>query len=321
MQEYHAIAEAGSIDNISLKSKNRVLTLLTGGLGNQMFQFAVARAVALKNVATVAFEISAFKNDNFYQRTFSLASFQYPATVPTKAHPIINKIFIKLRDLRQRNYLFDYFFSLLGYIERTLKFDSTIFERQPLLSSVIVGYWQDERYFRDYRDILLRDFLPTKSFSSKNCQVKNYIDSCETPIAVHVRYTHEVKSSDPNAVEARRASNLAAVWVGARYYDLATEHVSSLFKSPRYIVFSDSPSWVRANLSIFKDSLILDSGRGEDWEDIMLMASCKHHIIANSSFSWWGAWLCQYNEKIVIAPKDFLYTPAIPDEWVAIDLS
>jgi hypothetical protein len=95
----------------------------------------------------------------------------------------------------------------------------------------------------------------------------------------------------------------------------------SKVQSPSYIVFSDNPSWVKKNLPIFKDSLILEQDRGEDWEDIMLMARCKHHIIANSSFSWWGAWLCKYSQKVVIAPKDYLYTPAVPDEWVSIDLS
>jgi hypothetical protein len=314
-------ATLSGITKSRLSSRKTVLTILNGGLGNQMFQFAIARAIACRNNAALAFEISAFRTDRFYQRNFSLMSFRHPATVPTSAQPIINKIFTKLRDFRQSNHLFDYCFSLIGYIERTLKYDANIIEQKPFLSHIIVGYWQDERYFCDYRDILLNDFLPTKNFSPANCKIKEYIDCCETPVAVHVRYNHEVKSDDPNAIGERRALNVASVWVGAKYYNLALQRMCSKVQSPSYIVFSDNPSWVKKNLPIFKDSLILEQDRGEDWEDIMLMARCKHHIIANSSFSWWGAWLCKYSQKVVIAPKDYLYTPAVPDEWVSIDLS
>lgn len=299
--------------------KKKIRVILTGGLGNQLFQYATARALALKNQSDLCFEVSAFRHDRFYQRRFSLAAFEYPSKLSVCVHPFLNKVFSRLRDWRQKKWGIDGFFSRLGYIERTLTFDQDLLDNQPRFSQTIIGYWQDERYFRDYRATLLRDLRPSKIFSSQNEIIARYINELECPVAVHVRYNHEVKSSDHKTQSDRRTADISAVWVGARYYDRAHNHLASIINSPNYIVFSDNPSWVKENLHIFKDSLVLESSRGDDWEDILLMSRCKHHIIANSSFSWWGAWLCDDDEKVVIAPKDYLYSPALPTSWIAIE--
>ena len=299
--------------------RKKIRIILTGGLGNQLFQYAAARAIAFKKEADVCFEISAFRKDKFYQRQFNLSAFEYPSTLPVYVKPFVSKTFARLRDMRQKKWFMDGFFSLFGYIERTLTFDKDLMDDQPWFSQTMVGYWQDERYFRDYRDVLLQDLRPGKRFSPRNETIARYINDLECPVAVHVRYNHEVKSDDNKTQDDRRAANVSAVWVGSRYYDLAHSYLISTVKSPSYIVFSDNPSWVKENLTMFNDRLVLEAGRGEDWEDMLLMTRCKHHIIANSSFSWWGAWLCEDNEKVVIAPKDFLYTPSLPTSWIAID--
>lgn len=302
------------------RRQKKIRVILTGGLGNQLFQFALGRSIAYRTNSQISFEISSFKKDDFYQRNFSLVAFQYPARVKTHIQPRVNYIFTKLRELRQKRGLFDDIFSPFGFIERSLGFDPDVVDDYPRLSQTLIGYWQDDRYFRDVRDILLRDLTPCKNLSPQNELIDRHIRELKSPVAVHVRYNHEVKSGNPQTLDVRRAANLSLVWVGSKYYDLAVDYISSITVSPNYIIFSDNPKWVKENLTIFKNCLILETGRGEDWEDIVLMSHCKYHIIANSSFSWWGAWLCDHQKKVVVAPKNYLYTPALPTEWVAIDV-
>lgn len=301
--------------------RNRTVNVvLTGGLGNQLFQYATARAVSIRNGYNLSFEVSSFKKDLFYKRRFSLGSFYHPSTVSHYNTPIASKIFAKLRDFRQKKYLFsDRFLSLLGYIEKSLYYDFSPLTEHWRFSHTMIGYWQDERYFLAHRDTLLIDLCTIRELSPKNKAIADYIRRLDCPIAVHIRYNHEVKSGQGEPLETRSAIDLCSVWVGSKYYELATDYLFSIINSRDYIIFSDNPGWVRDNITIFREGLILEDFRGDDWEDIFLMKLCKHHIIANSSFSWWGAWLCEYDEKIVVAPKNFLYTPAIPASWIAID--
>ena len=107
------------------------------------------------------------------------------------------------------------------------------------------------------------------------------------------------------------------------YYQKAIEYIYSVITSPFFYIFSDEPEWVKNNFSFLENSLIIDWNKGKDsWQDMMLMSHCKHNIIANSSFSWWGAWLNNNNNKIVIAPKKWFNTfeapYIVPNEWIRI---
>lgn len=109
------------------------------------------------------------------------------------------------------------------------------------------------------------------------------------------------------------------------YYNQAIAQIAKKVETPHFFVFSDDPEWVKSNLKIDYSITIVDHNNADkNYEDIRLMSLCKHHIIANSSFSWWGAWLCRNPNKIVIAPlkwfndKSINTTDLIPDGWIKI---
>jgi hypothetical protein len=197
--------------------------------------------------------------------------------------------------------------------ERGFGFDASVL-RAPSHAH-LTGYWQSEKYFEPIRDILLRDF----TLVAAPCpHASELLERAREPhvVALHVRRGDYVKDA--------RTHEFHGVCTIEYYREAATRIAASVIE-PSFLVFSDDPDWVRSNLRLdWPTTYVTHNGGCSPHQDMWLMSQCSHHIIANSSFSWWGAWLCQSKEQCVIAPARWFTDPKldtrglIPERWTRI---
>jgi hypothetical protein len=174
------------------------------------------------------------------------------------------------------------------------------------------GYWQTEKYFSSIRNLLLQEFSFKSAPDDENKKVIDLI-LAENSVSVHIRRGDYI--SNPTTHRYHNCCDES-------YYQRAMAEVCKQVSQPHFFVISDEPEWAQENFKAPGEMSIIDLNHGErSYEDMRLMSLCKHNVIANSSFSWWGAWLNQNPEKIVIAPKHwfnfkkFKIRDLIPEQW------
>lgn len=175
----------------------------------------------------------------------------------------------------------------------------------------LTGYWQTEKYFDGVEEDIRRCFRFREPLGGKNIEWEKSISQL-TSVSIHIRRGDYVSNVVTNSVHGT---------CGLDYYRAAVGEVISRVDSPEFFVFSDDIPWVMENLKISYPIHYVSNNVGKDsFKDMQLMSLCRHNIIANSSFSWWGAWLNRNEDKIVIAPKAwFAGKPAprdlYPETW------
>lgn len=170
------------------------------------------------------------------------------------------------------------------------------------------GYWQHENYFKEIREILLKELTLKNGFDIKNSNILTQIQNTES-VSIHIR------RGDYVSLNYNIQDSLS-------YYYQAINIISEKIKSPTYFIFSDDIDWVKENLKI--NGQVIYVNNNEEYQaakDMLLMSHCKMNIIANSTFSWWSAWLNTNTDKIVIAPKDWipnLQSNLLLEEWIKL---
>jgi hypothetical protein len=178
---------------------------------------------------------------------------------------------------------------------------------------ILKGYWQSEDYFKKIEDIIRKEFAFSIHLGPKNKKLLEEITNSDS-VSIHVRRGDYV--SDPKISKHHIA-------LSALYYKRAVKMVKSKISRPSFFIFSDDLKWCRKNLS-FVDRAIFINNLPRDYIDMFLMSKCKHNVIADSSFSWWAAWLNSNNDKLVIAPKRWFKSELgkekgiLPKEWKKI---
>lgn len=178
----------------------------------------------------------------------------------------------------------------------------------------LMGYWQSEMYFKDYAETLRSDFNFTIHLDETNRNIAQRIQHSNA-VSLHVRRGDYITHT-PNAKILSTCS--------LDYYNQAIDYISKRVDSPHFFLFSDDMEWVKASLDIPFEKTYIEHNRGADsYRDMQLMHMCRHHVIANSSFSWWGAWLNPYPDKLVVAPKTWFSDgkvddDLIPREWIRL---
>jgi hypothetical protein len=290
-----------------------IIARLNGGLGNQMFQFAAARALALRTQATLKLDVSAFSRDKL--RSFDLGGYALTDHVAIASDAEL----AQCEQKKPRG------LSLIGKAlgvgsaaipairEAQFHYDPALTAAQP--PAYVVGYWQSERYFTDHADQIRRDFTPRDPLEPENAEIADVI-SRSAAITLHVRRGDYVSDAKTQAVHGV---------CGLDYYARAMSAVEAQVAVPHYIVFSDDPDWTRANLaSPHPMTFVACNPPSRGFRDIQLMSLCQHHIIANSSFSWWGAWLNGRADKVVVAPRQWFASGGkdardlVPSGWVRV---
>ncbi|SDH63097.1 alpha-1,2-fucosyltransferase [Propionivibrio dicarboxylicus] len=284
-----------------------VVVGLSGGLGNQMFQYAAGRALAHRLNTRLILDLSWFSGQS--ERHYALTPFRIEAnlqsawpSLPTKAQSLISRLsrrwmprIMGVPVWREPHF---------HYAQDFAAIQSPVF---------LEGFWQSERYFKDVRQQLqsefsLRDPMPPA------CQaVLDKIRACDA-LCIHVRRGDYL--SNPIAAKVHGTCS-------TDYYRDGVSELSRKLKTPHAFVFSDEPDWARDSLTFDCPMTVVDINTPTDAHlDLLLMSACRHFVIANSSLSWWAAWIGEDENTTVIAPTRWFLTAdkdtsdLLPDHWL-----
>lgn len=290
-----------------------VIARIMGGLGNQMFQYAMARRLAYVNDAELKLDIHWYQNNP--GRAYELDRFniiaRYAARSECRQYSKANRITRKMHRVLARH------FPALhpsGYIiEGAFEFNNHAFSSKPPV--YIEGNWQSEKYFADIKDIILREFTLRSEVDPENRRMAESVQDCNS-VAVHIRRGDYVEERKNTKVYARCSLD---------YYRQAIETVAARHQELRLFVFTDDRAWAVNNIRFdLPTTLVRHNDPDRGIMDMWLMSQCRYHIIANSTFSWWGAWLCRQSDKIVIAPsrwfldRNMTTSDLIPGDWIIL---
>ncbi len=284
-----------------------VIVRLTGGLGNQMFQYAAGRALADRLGAELLLDTRALEHvlafKVYTRRAYALSPFKLRARLATAADlknwPVwVVEIGMRLRFVRP---LFRRW-----HFESAITYDPSLRTlHEPVC---LVGYWQSERYFIDVADGIRADFTLRDPLRDANANLLELARSTGR-VGLHVRRGDFVSVND-----AAQMHGLCSV----DYYRRAMSFVRHRCPECHFLVFSDDPQWTCAELSLDPSAVFVAGNEQRPEQDLALMSACKHHIIANSSFSWWAGWLGYSPEQIVIAPSPWYASPKLDARDLAV---
>ncbi len=284
-----------------------ILARLTGGLGNQMFQYAAGRALADRLGAKLLLDTRALQHvltlDAYTRRDFALAPFQLRARAASEEELAAWPKWVV--DVGMRLALARPLFRR-WYFESGIAYDPRVLSLQAPVC--LVGYWQSERYFSEVAERVRADFELREPLHGANAQM---LDRARAPdsVGLHVRRGDFVHLA--TAAKMHGACSLD-------YYRRAIAILRSRKPNCHFLVFTDDPQWARGELPLDADALFVTGNAETPHCDLALMRACKHHIIANSSFSWWAAWLGASAEQIVVAPTPWYATPKLDARDLAI---
>ncbi len=294
-----------------------IIVKLTGGLGNQLFQYAFARHLSIKHKVEIKFDVRELNiesvQDKKVTRDFGLIHFNIKSSTASELELIPYQIskFVKFIHLfclsiglkLKKNYVRELHFN---FYKKALNAPENCY---------LDGYWQSEKYFEDCRTELLHDFSFVSELSSETKKIAEEIKA-QNAVSIHVRRGDYISVPENQSLY---------VSCDEQYYMSAMKKMVENQKELDFYVFSDEPEWFKANIKTDNKIHFVTHNSGKNsFQDLYLMSLCKHNIIANSSFSWWGAWLNRNVNKIVIAPKKWFKNDSkntsdlIPKSWIQI---
>lgn len=290
-----------------------IIVRLMGGLGNQLFQYALGRKLSCESGAELKLDTSHFTPG---ARKYRLDRFNVVENIATPLEigrlsgrarkGIVGKLelAIKVRLGMQKPSLVK---------ENGCGFDARALRR--INEVYLDGYWQCERYFEDIKEVLMNEFALKTQPDTPNRLIMEQMEQTES-VSIHIRRGDYV--SNPTFFKVHGVCS-------THYYESAVRLITEKIKNPHFFMFSDDLAWCRQNLNLgFPVTYVDCNGEERDYEDLRLMSHCKNHIVANSSFSWWGAWLGINPQRMVIAPKRWFADEAkddrdiVPRDWMRI---
>jgi hypothetical protein len=294
-----------------------IITKLMGGLGNQMFQYACGRAASLRCRAELWLDASSISDPQLQTpRQYGLHVFNIAARLVT-AEEVACRLESGSTKLAQ-----DWTRVMRGVADVTSVTHvlEPHFHFAPAILTAgdniyLEGYWQSEKYFLDQEETIRHDFTLRREIKARmNRDLYSHVEQCES-VSLHIRRSDYVSNEGIN-----RVHGLCSL----EYYQHCVELITARVRKPVFFLFSDDPDWVRKNFILSHLSVLVSESRVKDYEELFLMSRCRHHIIANSSFSWWGAWLNRNPDKIVCAPERWFTVNSIntsdliPEGWIRV---
>tara|TARA_E500000178_G_scaffold337932_1_gene377730 strand:+ start:2380 stop:3234 length:855 start_codon:yes stop_codon:yes gene_type:complete len=278
---------------------------LTGGLGNQMFQFAAGYALSKKKNVKLSLDLKYINK----RKLFNGFELEKVFNIYSKVTFLNNQLNINYLNFKNILNIFDK--SFYYYKEPHFHYSNNIFDLPK--HSFLDGYWQSELYFKDYAKEIREIFTFSNNLNKENNLMIDEINHSNS-ISIHIRRGDFLLKRNNN-----HYTNLKD------YYFKAISESDKLFVNPKYFIFTDDPLWVKENFNLNNPYNVVDFNHGNNsFIDMYLMSLCKSNIIANSSFSWWGAWLNNRNDKIIYAPKNWFNDKSIstkdliPEQWIIL---
>jgi Glycosyl transferase family 11 len=287
-------------------SKEKIVVIqLMGGVGNQLFQYSAARSLSIDLGAKLLIDLSWFAGD--HGRLYELGKFNLPIAVINKIpqFPCGAGIFVHklLRTLTIKK------LGATFYNEPSFDWDPDL--KKILAPVYLYGYFQSEKYFLPHEKTIRHDLKYDGPYPERCNSLIQRIGEVDS-IALHVRRGDYLHNKNMNVYHTQ----------SVQYYKKAITTLSKNLRNPYCFIFSDDSSWVKENLIFDIPFEIVDINSEETpfW-DLMLMSKCKHFIIANSTFSWWSAWLGADPQKKVIAPINWFKSnrhvkDLLPSNWI-----
>ncbi len=267
-----------------------IIVKITGGLGNQMFQYALGRALSLKLNCELVLDVSFYPNQSL--RKYELSKFNIQARLASDKE-ICNAgagdgfVSRLIRKLGLTSLLYPRYIKEL----ESIKYLKAVDDCTP--GCYLNGYWQNPRYFENFKKQLSEDFTPLL-LVSEQAQAWLQKIKAENSVSLHVRRGDYVQNAHTNTVHGTCT---------VEYYKRAVEHIQQQTDSPRFFLFSDDIDWCKENLGFIENACFVDDTKTAI-DDLSLMSACQYSIIANSTFSWWGAWL-NTGDGMKIAPRNW----------------
>ena len=279
-----------------------IIIKIKGGLGNQLFQYAVGRAVALHHKSPLKLDLTMFKTYELHKYLLDQFAIQADMATENEISELKggnNLLFSALRKaglVKRKSYLKE---------KRSSYFDASVFQNDNVY---LDGYWQNELYFSGIRELLLRELASISSMSDEGYAYWKCIKKSNS-VSLHIRRGNYLNLKNVNVLDVD-------------YYIKAVDYLRKSIEKPTFFIFSDDLDWCKNSLGFLDNCVFVDRTKTEI-DDLKLMSFCQHNIIANSSFSWWAAWLNQNSKKIVVAPKGWLLNDpgssnVILSDWVKL---
>jgi Glycosyl transferase family 11 len=293
----------------------KIIVRIKGGLGNQLFAYAAARRLAIVNHAELVIDdVTGFSRDLQYQRRYGLDQFSIPvrkATSNERLEPFeryrrgIIKLISAKKPFLERSYL----------EQEGIDFDRRLLDVKVSKTLYLDGLWQSENYFQDIERIIREDLRITPPQDAENLQMAEKIANCNA-VALHVRWFE-----DPSSAGVHNLS--------IEYYQKAIALIEQKVDSPHYFLFSDNPAAAAKKINLPEQNVTFVShnlGDTNAYADLWLMSQCQHFITANSTFSWWAAWLGSNPTKVITTPLSLTISEVtawnfdglIPESWIEI---
>ena len=293
-----------------------------GGLGNQLFQFVIGYIMSKKNKINLRINIERF---NSYDREFELDKFPEicKLNIPkiknynffVKIYLYLDRKFYKILKILGIYKFINYFFFLdkQEFEKSPFIFNGNLLKQKIIKNVSIMGFFQSEKYFIHYKKTVLKLFRFPKIKDKLLQKYLNLIQN-KNSVAIHIRRGDYLNNPKVRYVHGILKEN---------YYKKSISYFKNRVKNPFFFIFSDDIDLVKKTFFFFNKEKFIFIDTKSSINDLHLMSNCKHFIIANSTFSWWGAWLSKNKHKIICAPKRWvrakISTPdIIPESWIKI---
>lgn len=294
-----------------------ILLHLEGGLGNQLFQYSLGKHLSLIHKTPLVFDIESYKTNPIADCSYWLEDFG----IDIRNNLVTPDVLERYKSYRSKKGRRNILHNLLHakperYVEeKHYWFDPSIVRTKPPF--MLHGWWQSEQYFKDIRSTLLNDLSYAHPLSHKRTKIIEHMRATES-VSIHVRRMDYVKNPKTRSAHGE---------LPISYYRTAHDHLYSKRAALNFFVFSDDIEWVKKNMK-FPDGTTYIGPSPDDTTgaaDMWMMSKCRHQVLANSSFSWWGAWLNQNPDKIVIGPKPWVASMGVeqtrdvlPKDWITL---
>jgi hypothetical protein len=297
-----------------------IIIKLFGGLGNQLFQYALGRHLSIKSALPLFLDAeSGFQND-FYKRTYSLHVFHIQAQLLDRQTIQVLQRFqnpLGRRD-KLKNWIDKHFKGINPTFisEKHYQFDVSILSQDIKPMSCFSGYWQTEKYFKSIENTIRQDLTFKEEIPEKNQWLAEEIQQ-KNSVCLHVRRLLGIAEGKINEEGVKFHGS-----IDYPFYQKAIDLIAKRQENLHFYIFGDVIDWAKENLNLSFPHTFIEGNL--DYQDLQLMSLCKYHIIPNSTFAWWSAWLNPNPQKIVVAPDAWFADKAIntqdiyPESWIRI---